>query len=198
MNKLDPAVQMRLWRKALGPSAASLNGMLDTISGQFRLSAETIFTVAGSSLAESAQNSADPEKLWSACRSVARPRLQDLAERVGAGSGRMAGWDDLILPELQKQTLHQMALQSRHRMKVYETWGFAERGRRGLGLSALFAGPSGTGKTLAAEVLAAELKPRPLSHRSLRGGEQVHRRDGEEPEAALRCRRGRWRDAALR
>jgi hypothetical protein len=158
VNKLDPAVQMRLWRKALGPSAASLNGILDTISGQFRLSAETIFTVAGSSLSESAENSADPEKLWTACRSVARPRLQDLAERVGSGSGRAAGWDDLVLPELQKQTLHQMALQSRHRMKVYETWGFAERGRRGLGLSALFAGPSGTGKTLAAEVLAAELK----------------------------------------
>src|SRR4029077_2293905 len=64
----------------------------------------------------------------------------------------------LVLPELQKQTLQQIALQSRHRMKVHETWGFAARGRRGLGLSALFSGPSGTGKTLAAEVLAGELK----------------------------------------
>ena len=42
-------------------------------------------------------------------------------------------------------------------MTVYENWGFSARGRRGLGLSALFAGPSGTGKTLAAEVLASEL-----------------------------------------
>jgi SpoVK/Ycf46/Vps4 family AAA+-type ATPase len=41
-------------------------------------------------------------------------------------------------------------------MTVYETWGFAAHGRRGLGLSALFSGPSGTGKTLAAELLAAE------------------------------------------
>src|SRR4029077_9138824 len=64
----------------------------------------------------------------------------------------------LVLPELQKQTLQQIALQSRHRMKVHETWGFAARGRRGLGLSALFAGPSGTGKTMAAEVLAGELR----------------------------------------
>ena len=42
-------------------------------------------------------------------------------------------------------------------MKVYETWGFSDKGRRGLGVSALFAGGSGTGKTMAAEVLAGEL-----------------------------------------
>jgi SpoVK/Ycf46/Vps4 family AAA+-type ATPase len=150
--------QIGLWRRALGPAAASLNGTLDNISGQFRLSAETIFTVAGSCLGESQEGGANPEKLWSACRSVARPRLQDLAERIVVAGEGAVGWDDLILPELQKRTLHQMAVQSRHRMKVYENWGFAARGRRGLGLSALFAGPSGTGKTLAAEVLAGELK----------------------------------------
>jgi SpoVK/Ycf46/Vps4 family AAA+-type ATPase len=62
-----------------------------------------------------------------------------------------------VLPEMQKQTLRQLAAQSRQRMTVYETWGFAAKGRRGLGLSALFSGPSGTGKTLAAEVVAGEL-----------------------------------------
>jgi len=45
----------------------------------------------------------------------------------------------------------------RHRMKVYETWGFGSRGGRGLGISALFTGESGTGKTMAAEVLASDL-----------------------------------------
>jgi SpoVK/Ycf46/Vps4 family AAA+-type ATPase len=84
---------------------------------------------------------------------VARPRLEALAQRIVP----MAGWQDLVLPEMQLQMLEQLAAQSRHRMKVYEQWGFAARGRRGLGLSALFAGPSGTGKTLAAEVLAREL-----------------------------------------
>ena len=58
---------------------------------------------------------------------------------------------------MQKQTLRQLAAQVRHRLKVYETWGFAARGRRGLGVSALFTGASGTGKTMAAEVLAREL-----------------------------------------
>ena len=55
------------------------------------------------------------------------------------------------------QILRQLAAQARYRMKVYEIWGFAERGRRGLGVNALFAGSSGTGKTLAAEVLARAL-----------------------------------------
>jgi SpoVK/Ycf46/Vps4 family AAA+-type ATPase len=50
-----------------------------------------------------------------------------------------------------------MAAQVQHRMKVYETWGFSAKGRRGLGVSALFSGETGTGKTLAAEVLAREL-----------------------------------------
>jgi len=67
-------------------------------------------------------------------------------------------WEDLILPEMQMSALRQLAAQSRNRMMVYEQWGFSARGRRGLGLSALFSGPSGTGKTLAAEVLAADLQ----------------------------------------
>jgi SpoVK/Ycf46/Vps4 family AAA+-type ATPase len=79
--------------------------------------------------------------------------LEALSQRIVT----LATWEDLILPELQMGMLRQLAAQSRHRMKVYEEWGFAARGRRGLGLSALFSGPSGTGKTLAAEVIATEL-----------------------------------------
>jgi hypothetical protein len=168
VNRPGPAAQKRLWQRALGPAAASLDAHLDDIAEQFRLSAEAIFSVARStagrfgvqlSIAEppAAQNSPDPEKLWDACRAVSRPRLEDLAERIASGS-RPAQWDDLVLPEPQKQILRQMAAQLRHRLQVYETWGFSERGRRGLGLSALFCGHSGTGKTWAAEVLAAELK----------------------------------------
>jgi SpoVK/Ycf46/Vps4 family AAA+-type ATPase len=96
----------------------------------------------------------DPVKLWSVCRSLARPRLEDLAQRIEP----VATWTDLVLPDAQIQILHQLAAQARHRMMVYETWGFAEKGRRGLGISALFAGTSGTGKTLAAEVLARALR----------------------------------------
>jgi SpoVK/Ycf46/Vps4 family AAA+-type ATPase len=64
----------------------------------------------------------------------------------------------LVLPVAQKQMLAQIAVHMRHRVAVYDDWGFAGQGRRGLGINALFAGESGTGKTMAAEVLARELR----------------------------------------
>jgi hypothetical protein len=151
VDKPQPAEQKRLWERALGDSAANCNGTLDDLSEQFRLSAKTIFSTGV--LASTGNGTVQPENLWSICRSHARPRLEDLAQRLVPA----AGWEDLVLPNLQTHTLHQLASQVRHRMKVYETWGFSAKGRRGLGVSALFSGESGTGKTLAAEVLAREL-----------------------------------------
>ena len=93
-------------------------------------------------------------RLWEICCARTRPRLDDLAQRLRP----VAAWDDLVLPEEQRRVLREITAQVRQRFKVYETWGFAAKGARGLGLSALFAGPSGTGKTMAAEALAAELQ----------------------------------------
>jgi hypothetical protein len=149
VDKPEPAEQKRLWERALGPRAEESNGAVEALAGHFRLSARTIF--AASKLPDSPEQGSGG--LWSICRALARPRLEDLAERVVPA----AGWDDLVLPESQTRTLRQLADQVRCRMTVYETWGFSGKGRRGLGVSALFAGPSGTGKTLAAEVLAHEL-----------------------------------------
>jgi ATPase family protein associated with various cellular activities (AAA)/winged helix domain-containing protein len=151
-NKPGPVEQKQLWRRALGDAASTLNGTLDDISEQFRLSARMIASTGY--LLGSREERLQADGLWDACRSLARPRLEDLAQRIVA----CATWDDLVLPELQKNLLRQLAAQVRHRMKVYESWGFAERGRRGLGVSALFTGASGTGKTMAAEALARELR----------------------------------------
>jgi vesicle-fusing ATPase len=79
--------------------------------------------------------------------------MDDLAERIDPA----ATWDDLVLPGGHRDLLHEIARHVRHRTQVYERWGFGERTSRGLGVTALFAGESGTGKTLAAEVLANEL-----------------------------------------
>jgi hypothetical protein len=151
VNKPEPAGQKRLWERALGPAASTLNGELDHLSEQFRLSARTIFST--SDLVKAGKAPAESGQLWGACRSLSRPRLDDLAQRIVPS----AAWDDLILPLAQKQLLLQLKAQVRNRLQVYETWGFSAKGRRGLGVSALFAGESGTGKTLAAEVLAQDL-----------------------------------------
>jgi predicted nucleic acid-binding protein len=150
-NKPGPVAQKQLWQEALGATARNLNGTVDDLSEQFRLSARMIFST--SALLASEQAPLQPEELWNACRALARPKLEDLAHRIVP----CATWDDLVIPELQMQTLRQLTAQVRYRLKVYETWGFAAKGRRGLGVSALFTGASGTGKTMAAEVLAQEL-----------------------------------------
>ncbi|WP_423961469.1 ATP-binding protein, partial [Bradyrhizobium sp.] len=164
VEKPPPVEQKQIWARALGPAAGSLNGMLDNLSQHFRLSAKAIHATTLVTSATTAPRAAteanamapeklQPSELWSTCRAMARPRLEDLAQRIMPS----AGWEDLILPEPQMQTLRQLADQIGHRMQVHENWGFADKGRRGLGVSALFAGASGTGKTLAAEVLARDL-----------------------------------------
>jgi hypothetical protein len=142
VNKPGPAGQKALWRDAGGPDSG-----INDVAAQFRLSAATIAAIAASA-------PDDPAQLWNACRAVARPRLETTAQRIIT----TAGWEDLVLPPAQLSVLQQLAAQSRHRMTVFEDWGFGAQSRRGLGLSALFSGPSGTGKTLAAEVLANALQ----------------------------------------
>jgi SpoVK/Ycf46/Vps4 family AAA+-type ATPase len=145
-----------LWLRTLGPAAESLNGQLDDVASQFSLDPRAMRAAVAQAGAEtSAEGGADfVSRLWDACRVQARPRLEDLAQRIESANG----WDDLVLPLSQLQTLRDIAAQVRRRSVVYERWGFAAKGRRGLGISALLAGPSGTGKTLAAEVLANDLR----------------------------------------
>ncbi|MBI1259066.1 MAG: AAA family ATPase [Chloroflexi bacterium] len=136
-----------VWEHAIGDGAAQLNGKIDALISQFRLSPSAIRTVA-------TEGRTDPDSLWDVCRAYARPRVEDLAQRIDTH----ASWNDLVLPDAQLSVLHEIAIHVRQRMTVYEAWGFGARSPRGLGISALFAGQSGTGKTLAAEVLANELK----------------------------------------
>jgi hypothetical protein len=140
--------QRSVWQQAIGESAYVLNGHLDRIVSQFNFSTNTIRATV------SALDEKSEANLWEACRLRARPRLQDLAQQVSS----KATWADLVLPVPQLQTLQTISTQVRQRARVYDDWGFAEKSDRGLGLSALFAGPSGTGKTLAAEILANELQ----------------------------------------
>jgi hypothetical protein len=150
--------QRTLWRAHLGDRSARLNGEVDTLVAHFSLDADSIRSACAGAIGEVSSAEASEEALgelvWDACRAQSRPRLDDLAQRIESS----AGWEDLVLPDPQRQLLREIAGQVRQRPRVYEVWGFGGTGIRGLGISALFAGPSGTGKTMAAEVLARELR----------------------------------------
>ena len=155
--------QVELWYQALGPAAPALEGKVESLVAQFSLSASSIAAAVaqipidnGPSALSAGNGSAQVvgSALWDACRIQSRPRLEGLAQRIVPS----AAWDDLVLPEKQKQLLAQIAVHVRQRTKVYRIWGFAAKGNRGLGISALFPGPSGTGKTMAGEVLPSQLR----------------------------------------
>jgi len=131
--------QQALWRNA------GVNGQVETLATQFDLSAESIRAAAAQSKSS--------DELWTACLAQARPRLDNLAQRIDV----RATWEEIVLPAPQLAMLREIAVHVRQRAKVYQVWGFAQKCARGLGISALFAGVSGTGKTMAAEVLANEL-----------------------------------------
>jgi hypothetical protein len=149
----DATEQKQLWELALGTMAGALNGALDGVAAQFRLSAQAIAESGRRVGQRVAAGDSPAGALWSVCTRSGRRGLDGLAQRLAAA----AGWDDLVLPDAQLASLRQLAMHVRRRTQVYESWGFGRNGARGLGVSALFAGESGTGKTLAAEVLAAEL-----------------------------------------
>jgi hypothetical protein len=145
----------RVWQAALGPAASPLAGRIDHVAGRFDLGADAIRVVAAEVRALPATDAEALEtRLWAACRHRARPDLAGLAQRIEP----RADWADVVLPTAQQHTLRQIAAHVRHRLVVLDDWGFARRTGRGLGTAAMFAGPSGTGKTLAAEVVAGALR----------------------------------------
>jgi hypothetical protein len=150
VTKPTTAEQAAAWEAELGLAAADNPTQL---ASQFNLSHTKITQLAREALSQT--SSADlRERLWQGIVSNTRPQLDALAERISP----KATWDDIVLPAAETGVLQQIAQQVAQRAKVYESWGFAEKMSRGLGISALFSGESGTGKTMAAEVIANELR----------------------------------------
>ncbi|MDC8757013.1 ATP-binding protein [Janthinobacterium fluminis] len=146
-----PAEQLAAWAEALGEAGA---GQPERLSAHFNFNVPTIRQIAATAAADSAAGGGSLEQsLWRDSLRRARPALEQLAQIVQA----KAGWQDLELPETEKSLLRQIVDQVKGRSAVYDAWGFRERMNRGLGISVLFAGESGTGKTMAAEVIANEL-----------------------------------------
>ncbi|MCP1375233.1 ATP-binding protein [Dyella lutea] len=143
--------QRTVWQHLLGEGADQHARQL---SGHFDFNLGKIGQVAHTALAATGQRLEGlGEALWQGALARTRPALDQLAQRIDP----KATWDDLKLPDTEKNLLHQIADQVAQRSTVYDDWGFRERMNRGLSISALFAGESGTGKTMAAEAIAHAL-----------------------------------------
>lgn len=155
VDKPTSIEQRAAWEQALGEEAGDCPAQL---AGQFDLNTVTIELIAAKVRAEEAAATDDApsfhERLWDACLVSTGPQMERLAQRLRP----VATWDDIVLPDDQLGLLHQLADQVARRTTVYDDWGFRERMNRGLGISALFSGESGTGKTMAAEVIANHLR----------------------------------------
>lgn len=151
--KPTPIEQQQKWQQVIGvPTSAAL------LASQFSLNLTDIEQIGTTvkteqEMAEGAETDLATH-LWQTCLVRTRPQLDALAQRLET----KATWDNLVLPEAETTLLRQLAAQIQNRSQVYDDWGFRDQMNRGLGVSALFAGESGTGKTMAADVIANELQ----------------------------------------
>ena len=151
-----PAEQRELLRRAVTERTGvepdeRLSTVIEEVSQRHRLNSETITSIGADLVRHAAHD--QPERLHQLSRERSRTRLDSLAQRISS----TASWDDIVLAPGHLDLLKEISRQVKHRTRVYDEWGFGDRSSRGLGVTALFAGESGTGKTLAAEVIANEL-----------------------------------------
>ncbi len=149
-----PGERLRLWHAALAGASVPPPDLAD-LADKFRLSGGQIHDAAATArnLALARQPAAPQvtlADLHAACRLHSNRKLAELAVQISPHYT----WDDIVLPDDQTAQLQEIYDQVRHRNLVYDAWGFDGKLALGKGLSILFAGPPGTGKTMAADVLA--------------------------------------------
>jgi SpoVK/Ycf46/Vps4 family AAA+-type ATPase len=153
------SARKQLWqRHCQGEMPLADDVDIDALANKFRLTAGQIYDALYT--ARSLAIWRDPESglitnsdLLFACRQQSRQALNALSHQVGS----RYNWDDIILPKDQKEQLMEICNQVKHSHTVYNDWGFGHKLSRGKGLNILFSGPSGTGKTMAAEIMGNEL-----------------------------------------
>ncbi|MFC8851065.1 MULTISPECIES: AAA family ATPase [unclassified Micromonospora] len=148
----------RLWRDAL---AGRPVGLAADVDPERELSA---YVLAPAQVRRAAVAAAQHAVLDGADRVTVRHVRAGVRSQNAAALERLArrvepavGWDDLVLPTPARDQLAELALRVRHREQVLGGWRLRPGGGRGRGVTALFAGDSGTGKTMSAEVVAADL-----------------------------------------
>ena len=156
LESLDYPQRVQVWKRAFDGTVPDTS--LREVAGKYRLSGGQIRNA--SSTARQLALSEDPlddtptlAHLQEACRLHSNRRLGTLARRIRPAYR----WDDIVLPIDRVEQLREVCATMHFRPTVYEDWGFDRKLSLGKGLNVLFTGPSGTGKTMAAEILAGEL-----------------------------------------
>ena len=143
-----------LWMRSVGDRPLdAFDPALVTMA--FRLGPEHIVRAARSAVDASiaAGRPMTSDDIAGGARAQNAAGLERLARRIVPGYR----WDDLVLPPLVGVQLGEITARARHRERVVGEWGIGRRSGRALGITALFAGDSGTGKTMSAEVVAGDL-----------------------------------------
>ena len=144
------SVRGKLWIEALGVEG---EGDAELLATQYPLAPALIRRAAEAACAHAADRAIAPHDVEAGVRSVLDDRLAGLARRIDVTQT----WDDLVLPDDHLLAVRELVARVRRRRTVYEDWGFAAKLGKGLGVSALFSGPPGTGKTMLASLIAREL-----------------------------------------
>ncbi|MGW0591321.1 AAA family ATPase [Streptosporangium sp. NPDC002607] len=148
---LDHRQRRTVWERAMpGLPAEQMVALATHFPSTPGEVADAVRLARGRARAAGGDEPAYEDLLW-ACRAPSRAALDGLARPLTPRTG----WDDLILPADVLEQLRELCAQVRHRGLVLDEWALGRRTALGHGVQALFLGPSGTGKTLAAEVVAA-------------------------------------------
>ena len=148
-----------LWARALGRCPLPMPGVdSGPLVNKFRLTGGQIEDALAT--AREIARWREPEDgrmamadLASACRRQSSRRLGKVARRITPHHA----WSDIVLPADRLQHLREICDSVKHRALIYDEWGFDRKLSLGKGLNILFAGPSGTGKTMAADIMAGDL-----------------------------------------
>ncbi|MFF9144771.1 AAA family ATPase [Streptomyces sp. NPDC014861] len=150
--RVGPEARAELWRESAG---GDVRLPVEDILAPFLLTPEQIVRSARAATQKAGLESTDvtADHIRQGARAQNAAGLDRLARRIEP----TVGWPDLVLPPDTETQLRELTSRARHRDHVLGTWSMRPGGGRGRGVAALFAGDSGTGKTMSAEVIAADL-----------------------------------------